>query len=83
MIFFYFLYKIESGTNISMFAENQNNLNIYLYSTNLKKYNISLTNEKKLTFIKSFNYSKIIKLNQTAFCPCLSSYISLAYDENV
>lgn len=83
MIFSKKIYKIESGTNISMFAQDQNNLSIYLYSTNLKKYNISLSDEKKFIFVKSFNYSKVIKLNQTAFCPCLSSYISLAYDENI
>ena len=81
MIFSNKIYKVSSGTNPSMFAENNNKLTLMLFK--------ELVEEKEITFSPSikclntsnnFGYSKVIKLNDQHSVICLDKCISIIDD---
>lgn len=77
MIFSDKIFKIVSGKNLSVYANNSNELNLYIYDKMLKLYKISINSNMKCVFYKSFNYEKIIQLDSN-FCICSNNYITLS-----
>lgn len=82
MIFSNKIYKINNGTNATLFAENSDILNLYLYNKTLKKYQIQLNNNKNCVFIKQYNHRKIIQLNTNTICPCINGFITIEKEIN-
>ena len=77
MIFSENIQKIVSGENATLFAKNENTLNLYIYSNSLKKYDISIKINRNCVFSKMYNYKKIVKINQDTICPCSNGYITI------
>ena len=83
MIFSNKIYKLEDGINISLFPSDSNTIEFYLLNNSLKKYSILLNQRNNCIFEKEYNYSKLIKLNQSAICPCLNGYITLTNNGSI
>ncbi len=77
MIFSNKIFKINDGINPTLFAKDNNTLNLYLFNKSLRKYEIQLKNNKNCVFVNEFNYKKIIQLNHDTCCTCSNGYISL------
>ena len=77
MIFSDKIYKINSGTNVSLYAKDVNTLSLFLLDKTLKTYDILINSDKKCVFSNMYQYKKIIKLNQKQVCPCSNSFITL------
>lgn len=82
MIFSNRIYKISSGKNPMVFADNENNMTLTIFK--------SLTEEKQICFSpvikclntsKQFGYNKVIKLNDEHNLICMDKYISVV--ENI
>lgn len=80
MIFSDKIYKIIDGKNVTLFAKDNSTLNIYLYNKSLKMYEISTILNRNCVFSKSYNFKKIIQLNNTLFCGS-NGYINLDYEK--
>ena len=77
MIFSNKIYKINSGTNPTLFANDKSTLSLYLLNKTLKHYLISLNNNKKSIFQNEYNYKQLIQLDNEYYCPCYNNYITL------
>lgn len=77
MIFSEKIQKIIDGENATLFAKDENTLNLYICNNPLKKYDISIKINKNCVFSKMYNYKKIVKLNQNTICPCSNGYITI------
>jgi hypothetical protein len=77
MIFSDKIYKIIDGQNATLFARNENVLNLYIFNKTLKKYEISLKDNKNCVFINEHNYEKIIQLNNNHYCICSNDYLTV------
>jgi hypothetical protein len=76
MIFSNKIYKINDGQNPTLFQQDKDTLNLFLYNKSLKKYKISTNNKKNCVFSDEYNYKKIIQLSNTAYCPCNEEFIT-------
>lgn len=76
MIFSKKIFKIVDGQNPSLFAINNNVLNLYIFNKSLRKYDILLNSNRNCVFCKNYNYKKIIQLNQNSLCPCSNCFIT-------
>lgn len=83
MIFSDKIYKINSGTNVSLYAKDNNTLLLYLFDKTLKSYDILINSDKKCVFSNIYEYKKIIKLNQNHICPCSNSFITLCQESEL
>jgi len=82
MIFSNKIYKISSGKNISLFAEDENNIKMYLYKDFVFKKNISLNNSIRCEDLgKKLSYNKVIKINDNHSCICFDKNISVINNE--
>lgn len=78
MIFSSKIYKILNGENATLYSEDDNSLLLYIFDKSLKNYRISLDLNRNCVFLKSFNYKKIIQLNQNQLCLASNGYITLS-----
>ncbi len=83
MIFSNKIFKILSGGNISLYAESNNSLNLYIRNKSLKKYKISIVLNRDCVFLKEYNYSKIIQLNPTTLSIASNGFITIANEEEI
>ena len=83
MIFSDKIYKINSGTNVSLYAKDNNTLLLYLFDKTLKSYDILINSDKKCVFSNIYEYKKIIKLNQNHIGPCSNSFITLCQESEL
>ena len=83
LIFSSKIYKLETGKNISLFSETENNLNAFLFNKSMNLYNISTNNKINCTFLKKFNYHKIIKLNHNHSCICYGNDMTIYKNEDI
>ena len=83
MIFSKNIFKILSGKNISLYAESESSLNIFIHNKSLKKYKISTVFNRDCVFLKEYNYSKIIQLNPTTLSIAGNGFISIANEEDI
>lgn len=81
MIFSNKIYKIIDGQNVSLSAESESALNLYIYNKSLKKYQISTISERSCVFCKEFNGQKIIKLSNGKVAIASNDFITIT-DEN-
>lgn len=77
MIFSNKIYKIINGQNATLFEKDENILNLYLFDKTLKKYEISIKENKNCVFINESNYEKIIQLNKNNICVCSNGYLTV------
>lgn len=77
MIFSSKIYKIVDGKNISLFADENDKLNLFIFNKSMKYYQISIISDRNCVFIKNYNYEKIIQLNSNSFCLGSNGYITL------
>jgi len=77
MIFSNKIYKIINGQNATLFAKDENILNLYLFDKTLRKYEISLKDNKNCVFINESNYEKIMQLNENNYCVCSNGYLTV------
>lgn len=77
MIFSDKIFKIIDGENVSLYAEEDDKLNLYIFDKSLKYYRISTNLNRNCVFSKNFNYNKIIQLNQDNLCVASNGYITL------
>ena len=83
MIFSNNIYKIVDGYNISLYAKDNSNLYLYLFSNELDKYNILINQNKTTLLLDKFNYKKVIKLNQNTTCISSEGFSTLINDGNL
>lgn len=83
MIFSSKIFKITNGKDITLFAENNNELNLYIYDKSLKYYQISTILNRNCVFCKNFNYKKIIQLNSNSLCLGSNGYITLVNKNDI
>ena len=83
MIFSNKIYKINSGSNVTLFANDNETMFLYLFNKTLKKYQISLINKANCVFLKEYNYKKIIQLNSDKLCPCSNEFITITKSNNI
>lgn len=77
MIFSDKIYKITSGENVSLYAEENDKMNLYILNKSLKNYQISTILNRNCVFCKDYSYSKIIQLNTNTICVASNGYITL------
>lgn len=83
MIFSDNIFKINSGSNATLYGINENVLNLYLFDKTLKLYKVLLNNDKNCVFLKEFNFDKIIQLNDNTICPCNKDFITIINENNL
>jgi len=76
MIFSNKIFKINDGKNPTLFQQDKNTLNLFLYNKLLKKYKILANNKKNCVFSNEYNYKKLIQLSNTTYCPCNNEFIT-------
>lgn len=82
MIFSNKIYKISSGNNLSLFAEDSNNLSLYIFNKQVNKKNISFDDGLKCTDLnEKQNYNMLIKLNNEHSVICFDKNISVINNE--
>lgn len=78
MIFSSKLNKISSGKNISLYAIDQNNFDMYIFNKNTQKKNLTYSNILKCTSTDEyFNYNYLCKLENNFICVCLNDNMSI------
>lgn len=77
MIFSDKIYKITSGENVSLYADENDRMNLYIFNKSLKNYQISTILNRNCVFCKDYNYSKIIQINTNTICVASNGYITL------
>lgn len=83
MIFSNKVYKIIDGENVSLFAQDENSLFLYIYDKSLKKYRISENLNKNCVFCKNYNYKKIIQLDINNLAACSNGYITITNENEI
>lgn len=83
MIFSDKIFKITSGGNVSLFATENNKMNLYIFDKSLKNYQISTILDRNCVFSKNYNYSKIIQLNSNTICVASNGYITLLNNNDI
>lgn len=83
MIFSDKIFKITSGENASLFATENNKMNLYIFDKSLKNYQISTILDRNCVFYKNYNYSKIIQLNSNTICVASNGYITLLNNNDI
>ena len=78
MIFSNKIYKIVDGINPTLFQENENILNLYIYNKSTKKYQIQLKDKRNCVFLNQYNYKKIIQLDNKTSCVCNNNFITIS-----
>lgn len=82
MIFSNTIYKIPNGKNISLFFNSDNDFDLYVFSNNTKKYNISYSSILKCIYTnENFNYNSVIKLNENHSCCAFDDNMSIINNE--
>ena len=82
MIFSNKIYKISSGSNVSLFANENNNLDLYLFNKNIKKYNLIYSNILKcLKTDTELSYNAVIPLNDNYICVCFDNNMTVLTNE--
>lgn len=77
MIFSDKIFKIIDGENVSLYAKEDDELNLYIFDKSLKFYRISTNLNRNCVFSKNLNYNKIIQLNKNNLCVASNGYITL------
>ena len=83
MMFSNKIYKINNGKNATLYYNDNNSLNLYLFDKSLKLYNILIDKNMNCVFLKNFNYEKIIQLNNNTICPCNNKFITITNENNI
>lgn len=82
MIFSNKVYKISSGSNISLFAKDKNNLLMFIFSGLVSKKHISFDNSVRCVDTgEKFSYNKVILINDQHKCLCFDKNISVTNNE--
>lgn len=83
MIFSKRIYKLIDGVNPTLFQEDENVLNLYIFNKSLKKYRILAKDKTNCVFIKHFNFEKIIQLDNNILCPYNKNHITIINENEV
>ena len=83
MIFSSKIYKIIDGKNPTLYQEDKNTLNLYIFSKTLRKYQILTNNKKNCVFSKMYNYQKIIQIDDNNYCICSRNFITKINENNL
>lgn len=83
MIFSNKIFKIVNGENVSLYPENEESLILYINDKILKKYRISTISNRNCVFIRSYNYKKIIQINNEKLGIASNGYITIETEENI
>jgi len=81
MIFSSKIYRLEKGNNVSLYALNDNELNLYLHDKSLNLYRISTNFKMNCSFLNNSNHHKIIKLNDRHSCVCYGDDMVIVENE--
>ena len=81
MIFSNKIFKIDNGINITLYANNADELLIFLYNKSLNLYQFNTKSKEYCAFLKKYNYKKMIKLNQEYICICHGEDIQIIKNE--
>ena len=82
MIFNNKLYKITNGKNISLFANSENEMLMFVFTDITRKYIISKNNKlfRCLLSGDSYTYNYVAKLNNNHLCVALDNNMSIIYE---
>lgn len=82
MMFSNKIHKISSGTNISLYANDINNLTIFVFNDAVYEKNINFDNYIRCKDLgKRYNYNMLFKLNNNHNCICFDKNISVINNE--
>ena len=81
MIFSNKIYKILDGKNPTLFQQDKDVMNLYIFNKTLRKYQILINNKKNCVFSKIYNYNKIIQVDNNNYYTCSGDFITKT-DEN-
>lgn len=78
MIFAKRNYKILSGTNISLYAENNNEMSFYIFNNSTTKNTIHISNTLNVTTNNTqYPYNQVSKINENFLCVCFDDNMSV------
>ena len=78
MIFSNKISKISSGKNLSMYATNSGEMELYLFNKKVQKKIITFSNIVKCSSTNNnYSYNHITKLNDNFLCACFDDNMSV------
>lgn len=81
MIFSKTIFKLASGTSVSIYAKDQNNYEFFAENNGIQKYNLSTTIPCRcITNGVKQGYNHITKITDDLVCLCFDDNISVAYE---
>lgn len=83
MIFSNRNYKISNGTNVSLFANKENEMIFYIFNNSISKNIITISNTLKLTNLnQNYPYNYISKITNNLLCVCFDDNMSVINETN-
>lgn len=77
MIFSDKIFKIVDGKNATLYKNNQDELNLYIFDKSMKKYVISEISNRNCVFSKILKYDKVMELDDNLLAVCCNDFITI------
>ena len=83
MIFSSKIYKIVDGKNPTLYQQDKNTLNLYIFNKSLRKYHILVNNKRNCVFSTMYNYQNIIQIDNKNYYICSGNFITKSDESNL